>query len=192
MPIRIRQGDVLDTQAQALLVTVSPDGLAEIRPGEETDRILGNVARQFRARWPSAWDEVERALWEAQAKGELQVLRPGGTQLVELDDPDCPFGGIELISSLSHDSETDKHSLAELALRKGLEEILSAGITDIATTLPAGGWRLGPEAAFRTLGKALRSALGVLPKEERLSVDLWLRVKDDETREMLDRLLPSL
>ena len=192
MPIRIQQGDVLDASAQALLVTVSPDGIAEIQPGEGTDRILGNVARQFRTRWPSAWDEVERALWEAQEQGELDLLRPGGTYLVDLDDSDCTFGRLEMISTLSHDSDADQRSLARLALRRGLAELLSEGISDIATTLPAGGWRLGLEAAFRELGMAFRGALAVLPQEERRFVNLCLWTKDGDTREKLERLLPSL
>lgn len=192
MPIRLHHGDVLDAHSEALLFTVSPDGIAAIRSGKGIDRILGNVARQFRRRWPEAWEEVERALLEAQAEGELKLLSPGGTHFVTLDEPDCPFEGLELISTLSHDSAADQRALAVRGLRRGLEELLAEGIMDIATTLPAGGWRLGQDTAFRVLGQGLRGALTTLPKEERINVELRLWVMDVETKERLELLLHSL
>ena len=189
MPLTIHQGNVLDAPANALLVAVSPDSIIEFGTGGVNDRILGNVARQFRQRWPSAWDEVERSLLEAQSEGGLDLLRPGGSHLVDLDAPDCPFRVLALVASLSHDSAANKRTLAALSLRQGLTELLSEDHLEIATTLPSGGWRLDVETAFGVLIEAFRGALGVLPKEERLDVKVGVWTKDKEIAQTLNKWL---
>ena len=63
MPLILEVGNVLDAQAEALLLTVDgvalnkPDPAKPIRGGREI--LGGNIANQFARRWPEDWEDLQ-------------------------------------------------------------------------------------------------------------------------------------
>ena len=82
MAFEIISGDVLDTNADALLLTI--DG---------TNGMEGNLARQFARRWPDDWEVIQR---------DVRYPIPIGRTVAVPWEGDCPWQLILFASTLHH------------------------------------------------------------------------------------------
>lgn len=149
----LRSGDVLDAEAQALVVPI--DGTAVPRGGQ-FERLLGNVGRQFLRRFPEA-DLVE----ELEAQLDLP-LPLGRAACIELGA--SPFKQLIVVSTLYHLEHLDfsaKSALVRTSVTSALEAARSERIQVIASPVLQGGWRLRPEDAFAAMLSALDTPEGV-------------------------------
>lgn len=142
MDLKIFQGDVLDAQANVILMTI--DGSAKGMPG--------NIAHQFARRWPEVWEEI---------KEDIRYPIPLGR--VFDYEPVCksPFCLILLASTLNHldiMTEGQKKNIVKTALENAIDIAVSCGVKDLATGIMRGGWRLSDEAAFLAMVDACESA----------------------------------
>lgn len=85
MGLRIMHGDVLDAQADALILTIDR--------ASSRKELKGDTASTFARRWPAAWQEVEDM---------LRLPVPLGTAVDIEPSEDCPFRLVLLVSILVH------------------------------------------------------------------------------------------
>jgi hypothetical protein len=171
MPIRFRHGDVLNADAHAIILTTSPDSLGEMSTNFGVDHALGNTARQFSRKWPSAWEEVLYFLKNSgNSVSSLKI--PGGNLYIPVKDDKCPFRAVEMISTLSHQAGADMFKIGRRGFTSGLRQLFSRNELSIATTPPRGGWRLDLNASFRILVESLRESGSTLSNEQIANIDL--------------------
>ncbi len=165
MRLELREGNVLDAPADALLVAI--DGASG---GME-----GNVARQLRARWgEEAWDEIEGA-WE--------LPLPPGRACLAAAPPGGRFAAVVALSILPHDGSVPYRSpamraVATSALVHAARLCAAHGAPRIATVLPRGGPRLSADEAFAAVVTAL-DATADLPD---VTLAIWSLVPEHHTR----------
>ena len=149
--LKLLHADVLDTQADALLLTI--DGQA---PG-----LRGNVAHAFQRRWPEAYEDFE---------AQLRFPVPLGSAVRVDADTDCLWTTILFVATLHHLETLDDHARHEVirrGLRSALDTAARTGLRTLATAPLKGGWRLGVVEACGTmhaawLGSALHRSGGSL------------------------------
>lgn len=142
MPLRIECTDVLDTAADALMLTV--DG---VKRGME-----GNIARQFERRYPDDWQDMQR---------EILYPVPLGRTVGFAWDGDCPWGVILIASTLNHIevlTAQQKASVVRAACSEGLSIASRRGTRSVASAVMRGGWRLDMDEGFIAMGEAYFSA----------------------------------
>ncbi len=142
MTIEYVTGDVLDCQAEALLLTV--DG---IKRGME-----GNIARQFGKRFPEDWEDMQRA---------LKYPIPLGRAVCVPWDGDIPWRNILFVSTLHHLGvleEQEKLRVIRMALTEALSLCARHSVASMATAVLQGGWRLGHQAALQEMKSAYQVA----------------------------------
>lgn len=135
MKFELITGDVFDTQADALLLTI--DGT---KRGME-----GNIARQFARRWPDDWEDMQR---------DVRYPVPIGRTVAVPWDGDCPWRLILFASTLHHLDVLDdrqKRSVIRTSLTEALQLCVRHQATKLATLLLQGGWRLSAEDALREM-----------------------------------------
>lgn len=129
--------NLLDTKADAILLTIDGRG-----PG-----MGGNLARQFIARFPDSWEEIEQDFCYPIALGTCELHRvPDGIE--------CPFPFIVIASTLNHLENLSDHQkliVISNALRHGLALAERNGLNSLSTALLVGGWRLTPEEALTAM-----------------------------------------
>lgn len=182
MPVRVCCGDILESEAEVLFMTVAPDGSSEPADMHDLSRTLGNLARQVRLRWPDVWELLGAQILAADNESARALFRrPTAAFFPTADYPEFPFRAVVLVSSLAHTTHQSPSSVAEAALADGLVVALQAGHLHLATTPPVGGWRLEPRRAFRALLGAFRRSLSAVASSHRLDVDLevWTRSASD-------------
>jgi predicted adenylyl cyclase CyaB len=140
MPIDICVGNVLDTDADAILLTI--DGA---RKG-----MGGNLALAFARRWPDAFMEIE---------DQIQYPVPLGRTILVRPKSDCPFEYVLVATTLHHLDILDE--VAKLAtIRCALLEMVRLAqrhkIRRIACTTMTGGWRLANRTALTCMLDTLR------------------------------------
>lgn len=140
MAIDVCVGNVLDADAEALLLTI--DGA---RKGME-----GNLARAFARRWPDAFMEIEEQIRYPVPLGRTLLFRPQN---------DCAFEYVLLATTLHHLDILDE--VAKLAtIRCALAEAIGLAhrhkIHRIACTTMTGGWRLAQKTALTCMLDTLR------------------------------------
>ena len=143
--------DVLDSQADALLLTI--DGQAR--------GLRGNIAHAFQRRWPEAYEDFE---------SQLRFPVPLGSAVRVDADTDSPWRTIIFVSTLHHLETLDDPGRLDVigrALASALALAARTGLRTLATTPMKGGWRLDVAEAYRTmhmtwLGSALHRSGGSL------------------------------
>lgn len=186
MPIRILCRDVLDTNADVLVLWTSPDSLGDFSAAADLDRILGTVGHQFRRRYPGAWTSIESALSDPSHE---QLLRESGSAVLSVVEVGAPFSHVLLLSTLTHREGADLKSVGARAIASGLRVVFDQGLYSVAMTLPRGGWRLSLEDAYFVTESAFRSALSVVSKPERVNVRLEVCTRDEAEAAQLKTLL---
>lgn len=172
MRLHLRQGNVLDASADALLVAI--DGASG---GME-----GNVARQLRARWGEEAREETEGAWElplAPGRASLAVAPPGGR-----------FRCVVALSMLPHDGSVPYRSpamrgIVTSALTHAARLCAAQDARRIAGALPRGGARLSADEAFAATVVAL-DATADLPG---LTLTVWSLVPEHHAH--LAALAPS-
>lgn len=142
MKFELVTGDVFDTQADALLLTI--DGT---RRGME-----GNIARQFARRWPDDWEDMQR---------DVRYPVPIGRTVAVSWDGDCPWRLVLFASTLHHLDVLDdrqKRSVIRTSLTEALQLCVWHQATKLATVLLQGGWRLSAEDALREMRSTYHAA----------------------------------
>lgn len=133
MRLVLRQGNVLDADADALLLPI--DGAAR--------GLEGNVARQFTRRFGAeAWEQIES-----------EVAFPvalGTAAWVTLAAP-ARFRAVALLSILSHRDNDRAAGYVRSALGEACARAARLGVRTLASPLLRGGWRLGAAAAFQAM-----------------------------------------
>jgi O-acetyl-ADP-ribose deacetylase (regulator of RNase III) len=140
MPIRFFQGDALDSDADALLLTI--DGA---KKGME-----GNVARAFARRWPDAFEEVE---------DEVSYTLPLGRTIATRPESDCSFPLVLIASTLHHLdvlSDSQKAGIVRSALSEAILIATRNRIRKLATPVMTGGWRVSFADALSAMFLAAR------------------------------------
>jgi len=135
MSIRIVHGDVLQAEADALLLTI--DGS---RRGLE-----GNIARAFAKRFPEAWESIEGAAPFPIALGRTVLVRHDG---------DAPWRSFMIAATLHHVDVIDDGAKLEVMRRAFREALLLCGrhaISSLATTVLTGGWRIDAIRALSSM-----------------------------------------
>ncbi len=143
MGLRILYGNVLDAQADALIITI--DGAAK---GME-----GNIARAFARKWPDVWKELDDGILYPLGLGEVFEYEPPS---------ECPFRLILISSILSHKdtlTEPAKKGIVRTAFENAINIAADYGIKTIATTIMTGGWRLSQQSAFIAMTEGYEMAL---------------------------------
>ena len=133
--LRLLHADVLDAQADALLLTI--DGQAR--------GLRGNVAHAFQRRWPEAYEEIE---------SQLRFPVPLGSAVRIDTDNDSPWTTVLFVSTLHHLETLDDASRLDVigrALASALDIAARTGLRALATTPMKGGWRLTTPEAYRTM-----------------------------------------
>ncbi len=139
--MKIVTGNVLDTPADALLLTI--DGS---KRGLE-----GNLARQFQNRW-SDWQDMQR---------DIRYPVPLGKTVAVEWDGDCHWKYIIFASTLHHlnmHSDMEKRAIVTLAFFDAIHRCRALGIKSLSTTVLRGGWRLSLDDAFRGMQDAWKSS----------------------------------
>lgn len=171
MSINIFQGNVLDARADAVVFSI--DGSAK---GME-----GNICRQFEARWPDVWREVQDEISYPIPLGRVFDYEPAG---------DCPFCWIILASTLNHKdalSASVKKGIVSTALERSLKIVAGYGAKKIASTIMSGGWRLPQEAAFLAMIDGYEEA-----RQSGIQVDLDIHILDPDQYERIRILAQSI
>ncbi len=142
MTLSINHGNVLEAQADALVLTI--DGA---RKGME-----GNIARQFARKWPEVWQEIEDEIPYPLPLGQVFDYEPVA---------ECPFKLLLVASTLAHTGNLTEHYLKGF-VRTSFEEALTRAaeynISKVASAVMSGGWRLKPQAAFLAMMDGYESA----------------------------------
>lgn len=147
MPIELLAGDVLSSDADAVILTI--DGA---RKG-----MGGNISRQFARRWPEDWEDIERGLRFPIAIGRAVAFAHDG---------DCPFKLILIASTLHHVGvveDAEKLGIIRCAVSDAIHHAAEHRVGSIATAVMTGGWRLAPERAVREMAAMARSLRGLAP-----------------------------
>lgn len=135
MPLELICCDVLDSTADAVLLTIDGTGR----------NLYGTVTQAFRRRWPDVFDDLMRRI-----KYPLPI---GKVQAIALDE-ECPFRIAIVASTLHHVGvldESQKLAIARTALFSGLELAHQHRATALASAVLAGGWRLPAVCALQAM-----------------------------------------
>ncbi|MBI5847176.1 MAG: hypothetical protein HZB31_04380 [Nitrospirae bacterium] len=142
MAVSIINGNVLEAQADALILTI--DGA---RKGME-----GNIARQFSRKWPEVWAELEDEISYPLPLGQVFDYEPVS---------ECPFKLLLIASTLVHMGNLTEYYLKGI-VRTAFEEALTRAaeynVSKVASAVMSGGWRLKPQAAFLSMTDGYESA----------------------------------
>lgn len=141
MGLEVIHGDVLNSSAEALLLTI--DGTKQ---GME-----GNIARQFAKLFPEDWTYLLR---------DIKYPVPIGRTVAVLWDGDCQWKYLLFASTLHHVDTLDdgqKLGVIRSALAEALQLCVRLQIRSLATAVMQGGWRLSAEDALLEMGKVYRS-----------------------------------
>jgi|SRR5262249_12176962 len=128
--LSVVQGDVLSSQADAILIPV--DGTFVPQAGQ-VERLLGNVGRQFLRRFPEA-----ELLEEVEAQVDLPLPR-GSACMLELSVG--PFRCAILVSTLHHVESLDdraKRALVRASFGAAIRVAVGAGRTSPTTAVLQG------------------------------------------------------
>lgn len=158
MELFVRQADVLDSDADGLIVTV--DG--------ESRRLEGSVGGQFARRWPEKWEEIMHRM-------ELPV--PLGTAVHSPVGEPTPFQFVFLASILDHSNRAGRQAMAAYmrsALHRTLGIARTLKLNSIASPLLKGGWRMATSVAFDAM---------VQVSDEFRTFDCTLTIYARDTRE---------
>lgn len=134
MPISIINKDILDSNSDAIILTV--DGA---KKGME-----GNIARAFAKKYPNAWELLEY---------EISYPIPlGMSKIYSIEDDDESNYRFCIIASTLHHLEVlekaDKLNVINSALRYALTQAGNKHLKSICITIMKGGWRLDAKEAF--------------------------------------------
>jgi len=147
MPIELLTGDVLNSGAEAVTLTI--DGAAK--------GMGGNISRQFARRWPEDWEDIERALRFPIALGRTVAIAHDG---------DCPFKLILFASTLHHVGVVDdeeKRGIIRSAFGDAIHHAAEHRVSSMATAVMTGGWRLPAVQALRAMAAMARSLSALAP-----------------------------
>ena len=172
LEISIIQGDLLDSDAQALALTI--DGSAP--------NLEGNIARQFSKRFPNEWAQIESQIDYPMSLGAADSFT------FETTNDKCPEL-VVLLSTLHHDlslGSSEKQAVAASAVRSALSLSKSNKMASLACPLMTGGWRQQPDrAALQTINTYFRASISTsLPSLE-------LHINDGDTVGQVVELLTS-
>lgn len=165
MAFKLVCDDVFNATAPAILLTI--DGTAK--------GLYGNVSHAFQRRWPEEFASVARAIRYPLPLGRAQVIRAGG---------ESGFAFVIVASTLHHVGLLDaqeKTRVARMALRDSLVLAHRHGVTELATTILQGGWRLSARAALDTMRQCYQASI------QGVNVDLHVYVKDPSILAELSR-----
>ncbi|MEK6236620.1 MAG: macro domain-containing protein [Planctomycetales bacterium] len=172
MTIRLIRGDLLDSDAEAIALTIDGAG-----PGLE-----GGVARAFAKRFPEAWAAVE---------SQIQYPIPlGDADAFPIEEDTARERLVILASTLHHTesfSENDKRAVVRDAFRNALESAAIHRKKSLAAAIFSGGWRLSSSQAMNEMVNTyLRLAMHkTLP-------DLHVHVIEDEEADRLGEFFDQL
>ncbi len=142
MVFEVITGDVLDINANALLLTI--DGA---KAGME-----GNIARQFARRWPDDWQVIQR---------DVRYPIPIGRTVAVPWEGDCPWRLILFASTLHHVDVLDdqqKRSVIRSALTEALRHCARLQVGSLAMAVMRGGWRMSDVEALQQMRTAYQTA----------------------------------
>lgn len=168
--MRLESGNVLDSQADALLLTI--DGA---KKGME-----GNLVRQFDRRWHDDWDLIQR---------DIPYPLPLGRTIAIEWDGDCSWHWLLIASTLNHSdtfSDLEKIAVVRSAFHEALNHCHRLRLKSLATTIMRGGWRLTAEQAFG----AMLSAWHANPAKSD-GLDIQIFVMNDVERDSMTMMLPK-
>jgi O-acetyl-ADP-ribose deacetylase (regulator of RNase III) len=171
MNLKIFQGDVLEAEADAILMTI--DGSAK---GME-----GNICAQFKRRWPEVWEEIDGEMKYPLALGNVFDYEPVC---------ESPFRLILLASTLHHRdmmSENEKKHTVKTALENTIRIAVSFEAKELATGILRGGWRLSDETAFIAMADACESAA-----QKGLNINLGIYIPEPKTYELISSIAGSV
>lgn len=135
MPIELICRDVLDSGAEAVLLTIDGTGRD----------LYGTVAQAFQRRWPDVFDALTRRI--------RYPLPIGRAQAIELEEQ-CPFRIAVVASTLHHVGvldEEQKLAVSRTALLAGLELARGHRSRTLASAVLTGGWRLPLARALQAM-----------------------------------------
>jgi O-acetyl-ADP-ribose deacetylase (regulator of RNase III) len=171
MKLLVRHGDLFDSDASALVLTI--DGAAA---GME-----GNTARQFARRWPDDWEEIA---------GDVDYPIPLGRVSDHEPSYDCPFELVILASTLEHRrtlSPQQKKSVVATAIEETVRLAARQGVPSVAIGVMSGGWRLTADQALVAMVEGLERS-----GPAAATVELHVHAKNPGDHEMLASLAEGL
>lgn len=137
MGLVIKQGDVMATKSQALLLTVDGANRA----------LTGSVTRQFERQYPEAWKLIQRRVRYPFQHGSCVAAKTDGL---------CPWSLVVLASTLNHASileASQQGVVVRKATKDALLWCLKFGLSSLASPLLLGGWRLSASSAVSEMRK---------------------------------------
>jgi hypothetical protein len=164
VPVTLRHGNILESSADALLLTV----------GEESERTGGSVAGQFARHHEEVWEDLLDALPSPMTVGTVHAC-----QCPEHFD-DCPFHTLVVGCLLYHQGVRaggDKLALVAGILDRALRAAVAAGATTFASALLQGGWRLEPVLALEAM---IAAYIGSARSGKRLDLEIWTRSEEEK------------
>lgn len=169
MNIQFIHNNIFSGKEQAVILTV--DGLAQ---GME-----GNIARSFARRYPECWEELSLDIQYPIALGQsrLYTIDEG---LAE--DENCPYRYVLLASTLHHLETLDNQQKVQVisqALTSALSLASSKGITQMATAVLSGGWRLPEMDALTAMVTAYEQLRQVNQQIPTLNIYIMEKAKYD-------------
>lgn len=153
--IQFFTGDVLDAQADALILTI--DGASA--------GLEGNIARQFAKRWPIDFQDMEKTL-----PYPIPIGRTVGLEW----EGDAPWRLFLFASTLHHVevlTDHQKQAVVQRAFAEALQVAARYGARVVSTPLLQGGWRLSTEYARSAM---LSPAAIALAERHSISVRIWV------------------
>lgn len=132
MGLATKQGDVMASKSQALLLTADGANRA----------LTGSVTRQFERQYSEAWTLIQRRVRYPFQDGSCVAARTDGL---------CPWSLVVVASTLNHTSffdDSDKGFVVRRATKDALLWCIRFGMRSLATPLLQGGWRLSGDAAL--------------------------------------------
>ena len=182
----MKHGDVFDSQARCIALTIAPDTLSRGSGEIDPDRLFGNVGRKFLKIFPDVWPELSDNIQE----GKDEILKEGQGTIIDVSD--SPFDYVLLLNTLSHRPGAHPKQLSQRAAASGLLQAFHEEVFHIAITPLTGGWRMNLEDGFFAIVSAFRQALAGLPKAKRGQVCLELWSYSDEQYTKLCGLFSKL
>lgn len=144
--MRYREGNILDVDADAIIVTVD---------GSSVDS-MGSIASQLRRRMGDAWDDIEDQLEFPIPLGNIQIATITETINEDAQEP-VNFKHVFFLSVLDHLQEVQASQRPEI-VRKGLVRALEVaaqlGLKTVASPLLRCGWRVTEDMAHKIMRSA--------------------------------------
>lgn len=144
MSINIIHNDLFSGKEQAVILTV--DG--------QSAGMEGNLARMFARRYPECWEEISEQINYPIPLGQARRYLLD-SELTEYEN--CPYRCVIIASTLHHLevlSKAYKTQIIHQALISALSLSTQSMISELATTIMSGGWRLPEQQALQAMTQA--------------------------------------